>query len=472
MMKGLPCSYNSIDRIKCATSSGAQEAERRIACSKGNHLKRFSFVLLFILFFAVIGPVSCTDDEGDRESTDGIGDDDDSVMDDDDAAQPDDDDAPLPDRNDPLEIVTLFEQGEGGYHFRIPAIVQTPGGALLAFAEGRIGSASDHPDAVHLVSKRSLDRGETWGELRIIGAVEGDYVKNPAPVVDRQTGRVLLLFQRYDQHVTETAIRAGWVSRTPEVWMMGSDDDGETWGPMVELTAQVKLENWLWYATGPCHGIQLTRTGHAGRLVVPANHSRRPESPAHLAFTNSLLGAHLIYSDDGGFTGQIGGTDTQGAAGINPSETTVVEKTDGRLYVNTRNQHGWGPNRAVALGLDGGATFDGPLTGDAQLIAPVVQGAVSRYSAVDEGHQRNLLLFTAPYDNRERKDMMIWTSPDEGVSWNPSKVLHAGPAAYSDIVVTEDRWIGVLFEAGTDELYERIDFARFGVGWLLASSTQ
>ena len=48
--------------------------------------------------------------------------------------------------------------------FRIPAVVQTPEGILLAFAEGRIDSCSDCA-RLGIALKRSLDGGLTWSNL-------------------------------------------------------------------------------------------------------------------------------------------------------------------------------------------------------------------------------------------------------------------------------------------------------------------
>lgn len=65
----------------------------------------------------------------------------------------------------------VFSAGEGGYYcFRIPALLFTDRGTLLAFAEGRgqqSGSCADHGD-VHIVVKRSSDSGKTWSNLTIV----------------------------------------------------------------------------------------------------------------------------------------------------------------------------------------------------------------------------------------------------------------------------------------------------------------
>ena len=91
------------------------------------------------------------------------------------------------------ERVDLFSAGDGGVHtYRIPAIVQTQGGVLLAFAEARHNSRSDTGD-IDLVVRRSTDGGRTWGETITVWDDGGNVCGNPCPVVDRRTGRVLLL---------------------------------------------------------------------------------------------------------------------------------------------------------------------------------------------------------------------------------------------------------------------------------------
>ena len=69
---------------------------------------------------------------------------------------------------EPLQKVTVFTRGEAGYHcFRIPALVVTPRGTVLAFAEGRKDSCRDDAD-IDLVLKRSTDQGLTRGPLQVL----------------------------------------------------------------------------------------------------------------------------------------------------------------------------------------------------------------------------------------------------------------------------------------------------------------
>ena len=91
----------------------------------------------------------------------------------------------------------VFTAGSEGYHtFRIPALVVTKKGTLLAICEGRKTGRGDHGD-LDLVQKRSTDGGKTWGKLELIHEEGGEAkvtIGNPCPVVDQDTGIIWLPF--------------------------------------------------------------------------------------------------------------------------------------------------------------------------------------------------------------------------------------------------------------------------------------
>jgi hypothetical protein len=362
--------------------------------------------------------------------------------------------------------VFVFQSENEGYHtFRIPAIVRATNGTLLAFTEGRKNSSSDSGD-IDLVLKRSFDNGRTWGRLQIIGDDGPNTFGNPLPILDATTGKVLLLTTHNAGRVTEAQVLAGTV-RDRRVFVQASGDNGATWSAAREITDQVKRPNWRGYATGPGHGIQLTRGPHAGRLIAPCDHT------TSISTTWSACGAHLLYSDDDGTTWRIGADDSPGTGLINPNESTAVELTDGRIYSLARNQQGHAQgHRAFALSSDGGATFDAPFRIVTGLVSPVVEAVLLRSSAVDGGGDTNRILLSAPGDAAARKNMTIRSSFDETRTWNAGKLIYAGPSAYSDLVKLPENRIGLLYESGAKQPYERITFAGFGVGFLDSSREQ
>jgi sialidase-1 len=346
-----------------------------------------------------------------------------------------------------LEQHTVFQRGEGGYHtFRIPAIVQANNGTLLAFAEGRVNSGSDFGN-IDVVLKRSSDGGKTWGPLQLIHSNGTAESGNPAPVVVRSTGNIILPF---------TIDRT-----TPQVRI--STDSGATWSSAIDISPTARLATWDHYAFGPNHGIQLERGPNAGRLVIPGNHTilNQPLNPAGRE-------AHVVYSDDGGLSWQVGGILKNTSGAINPNESTVVELVDGRIYMNSRNQGGDERYRLFGYSSDSGLTFPQPAQIEYQLVDPQVQGSLERYSAVDKGDAQNRILFSNPATATLglRRRMTVKSSFDETATWNDGKMIHRGFSAYSDLVALNNGAVGLLYEHGLAGNYERIQFARWEAGWL------
>ena len=338
-----------------------------------------------------------------------------------------------------FEQIDVYVSGQDGYHtFRIPSIVVTNSGTLLAFCEGRKTSQSDHGD-VDLVLKRSTDGGRMWGPMQLIyedGGSAKITIGNPTVVVDRQTGTVWLAFCRDNDRVFVTH----------------SDDDGATWAKPREITKDVKIDWWTWYATGPGHGTQLTRPPYKGRLMIPSNHTNAGKKQCW---------SHVFFSDDHGRSWQLGGN----VPDDHTSEPEIVELVDGTLMMNTRN---WPPReahrRAVSLSTDGGKTWTEPYH-DQTLITPHCQGSIIRYTAPPE-YDKTRILFSNPASTRNREKMTVRLSYDEGKTWAVSKQIHAGPSAYSCLVVLPDMTIGCLYEGGQTHRREWIRLARFSLEWL------
>lgn len=346
------------------------------------------------------------------------------------------------------ERIDLFVSGTEGYHtYRIPALAVSVKGTLLAFCEGRKNSFHDSGQ-IDLLLKRSTDGGHTWSDTQLVTTELGMTCGNPCPVVDHATGTIWLPFCKNLAEGPQGMIIEGKAPRT--VWMTRSDDDGLTWATPWEITADVKKPNWTWYATGPCHGIQM----RSGRLVVPCDYN------VGIKYTwEDPYRSHVIYSDDHGATWKAG----EAPPGGDTNECAVAETADGALYLNCRNRKG-PRGRAIAWSRDGGQTFC-PLAWDDTLIEPVCQAAVARYTLAEK-HDRNRMLFSNPASTL-RNRMTLRLSYDEGLTWPVMRVLHGGPAAYSDLAVAPDMAICCLYENGENtSAYDYITLARLDLEWL------
>ena len=80
-------------------------------------------------------------------------------------------------------------------------------------------------------------------------------------------------------------------------------------------------------------------------------------------------------------------------------------------------------------------------------------------------YAKSRLLFSNPASTKREK-MTVRISYDEGKSWAVSKLLNAGPSAYSALAVLPDMTLGCLYERGDSSAYKKITFARFSLEWL------
>ncbi len=337
-----------------------------------------------------------------------------------------------PIREVPLDKIEFFLAGKGGYRrYRIPALVVSGRGTVLAFCEARRHTGEDY-DEIDILLRRSTDGGRTWEAGRMVVTDGERTCGNPCPVVDRRTGTVSLLFCKDSQ----------------QVFVTRSEDDGINWSQPEEITDSVKDPAWSFLGTGPGHGIQL----RSGRLLVPC---WSDASPGPVTWRNpspsagKIQSSFALLSDDGGRTWQRGEEMTTDAS----DECAAVELRDGTVYMNMRSRQDK-RLRAFTRSTDGGRTWT-PVEYDPTLPEPSCQGSLIRL------HERRVVL-SHPGNADARTHLTVRLSSDDCRTWPVARVLDEGSAAYSDLAVA-DGHILCLYEADS---YGRMILARFTPDWL------
>ncbi|WP_211330071.1 sialidase family protein [Deminuibacter soli] len=349
----------------------------------------------------------------------------------------------------------LFDGGTGIYHsFRIPSIIKTNNGTLIAFAEGRRWSPADFGD-INVVFKRSLDNGNTWSDLGEVAASGAGTWGNPTAVYDWQAGpngRVWLFMSWNDENKTSFSSIKAWGDR--RVFSSYSDDHGEHWSVPQDMTSALLPPGYTWDAMGPGIGIQ-TVASHAGRLIIPA------------------FGRN-IYSDDHGASWHYqllpGGTD----------ESTIVELLDGSLLRNDRpgtTEWNTAKRRRKSVGSieNGFAAW----AVDNALIDPKCEASVIRYNTDAPAR----LIFLNPNNESKRCNMTVRISYDEGNTWARSRSIYdwntcdytpitIAKGGYSSMIKTADYAVAALIEINEDvhnssTSNKSVEFHKFNLAWIL-----
>jgi len=345
--------------------------------------------------------------------------------------------------------MTLFEN-DGVNWYRIPSLVATPGGGLMATCDRRKGSHADHGHETDVVMRRSTDDGATWGATVVLASKPGATLHSGASLVNERTGR-LFKFYRVAPVVPNHRALFDEMRDRPEYWrdwgagnFLIHSDDGLTWSDPRRLdfghpdaTQPARLGNSI-------HGIQL----RDGTLLVPACCScgDRFEYNANMDSRSFLL-----VSEDDGETWYTGATWSPGYASM---EFTVAETSDGRVYVNQRSL---GPHRRV-LWIDDCRCNHAPLRDEPQLPEPVCHAALHR--------GREGLLFANPavpnpeskYRENTRRNLTLRLSRNDGQTWTTGRQLVEGPSGYADLAELPSGTIACLYECGDTRYDDRIDF--------------
>lgn len=355
------------------------------------------------------------------------------------------------------QFVDVFVSGQDGYpNYRIPSLVLTPKGVLLALCEGR--TKNDDHAANDLVLKRSNDGGEKWSKLQLVRD-EGEATCNDPVMTVLDSGRVLLFFARFPADAHTKNVVPGFEGKVTRHFVMHSDDDGAAWSEPREVTRMVKPKNAQATSQGAGVGIQLNIGPRKGRILVPM-WQRIGEGKQIETF------AFTAISDDSGATWHHSQPVPHGRGDERPwhniSEAVLIELNDGRIMMNGRNANGPVPfHRKLSFSADAGETWS-TCTEEKQLPEPQCHGSLIRIKTGDN----TAMLFANPNSQDGRKNGTVYLSHNEGKTWPVSRMLVPGVFRYNCLAQLPDGTLLCLFEQGPTKT-PKITLARFTLDWIV-----
>ncbi|MGM9790982.1 MAG: exo-alpha-sialidase [Candidatus Cryptobacteroides sp.] len=337
---------------------------------------------------------------------------------------------------------------DGVFSYRIPGLVTTPKGTLIASYDIRHTSANDLQDNIDVGISRSTDGGRTWEKTRTVvdmgewgGLPEGQNGCGDASMlVDGKTGNIfvcaLWTHGLGNRHAFYTVGDGYDPISSGQLLMVKSTDDGKSWSRPVNITRQVKRPEWRMTLQGPGRGI----TMQDGTLVFPLQ----------CLDPNGVPSSLIMYSKDGGETWH-----SHERACPRTTEAQVSEIAPGVLMLNCRNDRRQG--RVVCITEDLGRTWTThPSSGS--LKEPVCMAGLLNIPASENIYGRDILLFSNPATaSREqgRNHICIKASLDGGLSWKSEDCLLLDQEegwGYSCLSPIGHDKVGILYEGSTAHL--------------------
>ena len=325
-----------------------------------------------------------------------------------------------------LEFVDLFDNSMNSevFCYRIPSLVTTTNGTLIAAIDERNNSCGDlkwNRD-INIVIRKSFDDGKTWTKIeKIVDYPIGRSASDPSMIVDKKTNEIFLFFNYMDLDNAKDIYR---------LMVIKSSDNGENWSEPVEITNNIIKKGWekdfMFITSG--RGIQ-TKDGTLLHCLVNLN-----------------KGTHVFGSKDHGKSWFL--IDTPLSPG---DESKIVELSNGNWLVNSRVNSN--DSRYSHISKDNGQTWATYKNKD--LLDPGCNASLVKY---DE-----LLLFTNAFDSKYRKNLSLSISVDQGRTWAKNQTIYTGESAYSSMTKLKNGDIGVFFEKDN---YTKNVFVRIPKSWL------
>lgn len=349
---------------------------------------------------------------------------------------------PSPEGSQRIGFAVRLPGDDKSKSYRIPGLVQTNAGTLVAVYDIRYRHAGDLPADIDVGVSRSTDGGQSW-EPMIVAMDMGndpkrgyDGVGDPAILVDPKNGRIwIAALWSHGNRAWNGSGPGMKPEETGQFMLAHSDDDGRNWSKPINITPPTKDPEWRLFFNGPGAGIALKD----GTLVFPAQYRATDGKPW----------STMIASKDQGKTWQTG-------TGVksDTTEAQVIQLADGSIMINCRDNRGG--SRTVAVTKDLGKNWELHPTDRSALREPVCMASLFRWNHPKHG---DLIFFSNPDTTRGRHHMTIKLSRDQALTWKePGTRLYDSRACfgYSCLAPAGPDHIGVLYEGKSSMLYLRL----------------
>ncbi len=342
-------------------------------------------------------------------------------------------------------VLVLAPDDYGSKNYRIPAIITADDDALVILTDKRKFNSVDLPEDIDVITQRSTDNGKTWSEPVTVAQGKGrNKGFGDVNIIKTNSGKLIALFVG----------GVGLWNSTSEIpqghFMSVSTDNGKTWSAPREITNQLYGAHCddsvrkTWQASFFSSGQGLTLRD--GRIMVVM--------VVRETLENHKLNNYIAYSDDEGETWHVSEKAMDGG-----DEAKAVELNDGTILLSSRTTG----NRLWAKSTDRGQTW-GEKKSWTEIWGNACDADIIRYTSTLDGYDKNRILHTLP-NAKNRTNVTMWVSYDEGTSWPVKKTICKGESAYSSITILHDGTIGVYVEEDESVPY-KMYFLNFSLDWL------